>query len=70
MDIEGAELDALKGAAETIKKNRPKLAICIYHKPSDLFEIPLFIKSLVPEYRFYLRQHQPISCDLVLYAVI
>ncbi len=70
MDIEGTELDALKGAAETIKKNRPKLAISIYHKPEDLFEIPLFIKSLVPEYRFYLRQHQAVSFDLVLYAVI
>ncbi|MDP2865479.1 MAG: FkbM family methyltransferase, partial [Elusimicrobiota bacterium] len=70
LDVEGAELEALKGAAETIKRNRPKLAVCLYHKPGDLFEIPLFIKSLVPEYRFYLRQHQPVSCELVLYAVI
>jgi len=70
LDVEGAELEALKGAAETIVRNRPKLAICLYHKPGDLFEIPLFIKSLVPEYRLYLRQHQPVSCELVLYAVI
>ncbi len=70
LDIEGAELEALKGAAETIKRNRPKLAVCLYHKPGDLFEIPLFLKSLVPEYRFYLRQHQPVACELVLYAVI
>ena len=70
LDVEGAELEALKGAAGTIKRNRPKLAVCLYHKPGDLFEIPLFIKSLVPEYRFYLRQHQPVSCELVLYAVI
>lgn len=70
MDVEGAELEALKGAAVTIRRNRPKLAICLYHKPGDLFEIPLFIKSLVPEYRFYLRQHQPVSCELVLYAVL
>lgn len=70
LDVEGAELEALKGAAGTIKRNRPKLAVCLYHKPGDLFEIPLFIKSLVPEYKFYLRQHQPVSCELVLYAVI
>lgn len=70
LDVEGAELEALKGAAGTIKQNRPKLAICLYHKPGDLFEIPLFIKSLVPEYRLYLRQHQPVSCELVLYAVL
>jgi FkbM family methyltransferase len=70
LDIEGAELEALKGAAETIKRNRPKLAVCLYHKPGDLFEIPLFLKALAPDYRFYLRQHQPVSCELVLYAVI
>ena len=69
LDVEGAELEALKGAAGTIKRNRPKLAVCLYHRPGDLFEIPLFLKSLVPEYRFYLRQHQPVSCELVLYAL-
>jgi FkbM family methyltransferase len=70
LDVEGAELEALKGAAETIKRNQPKLAVCLYHKPGDLFDIPMFIKALVPEYRFYLRQHQPVACELVLYAVI
>ena len=70
LDVEGAELEALKGAAATIKRNRPKLAVCVYHRPGDLFELPLFIKSLVPEYRFYLRQHQPVACETVLYAVI
>jgi len=70
LDVEGAELEALKGAAETIKRNRPKLAVCLYHKPGDLFEIPLYLKALAPEYRFFLRQHQPVACELVLYAVI
>ncbi|MBI5743862.1 MAG: FkbM family methyltransferase [Elusimicrobia bacterium] len=70
LDIEGAELEALKGAAQTIRRNRPKLAVCVYHRPADLFEIPLFLKSLAPEYRFYLRQHQPVACETVLYAVI
>lgn len=70
LDVEGAELEALKGAAETIRRNRPKLAICVYHKPGDLFEIPLLIRSLAPEYRFYLRQHQPVACETVLYAVV
>ena len=41
MDVEGAELDALKGAAETIRRHRPVLAICLYHKPEDLWQIPL-----------------------------
>ncbi|HCC47653.1 MAG TPA: hypothetical protein DEQ38_05995 [Elusimicrobia bacterium] len=69
LDVEGAELEALRGAAGTIRRNRPKLAVCLYHKPEDLFEIPLYIQSLAPDYRFFLRQHQPVSCELVLYGV-
>lgn len=69
MDIEGAELEALKGASDSIVKNRPKLAICIYHKQSDLVEIPLYIKSLVPDYHFYVRCYTPYGGEVVLYAL-
>lgn len=69
MDIEGAELAALQGAECTIKREKPKLAICVYHKPVDLITIPQHLKSLVPEYKFYLRHHQYISWETVLYAV-
>ena len=49
MDIEGAELDALRGAERTIRSNSPKLAICAYHKPSHLWELPNFaLKSIFP----------------------
>lgn len=70
MDIEGAELDALKGAQKLIKKYKPKMAICVYHKNEDIIEIPNFIKSLVPEYKFFLRHHNISGTETVLYAVI
>ena len=68
MDIEGAELNALKGACKTILKNRPRLAICIYHKPEDICEIPEYLLSLVPEYRFWIRHYSSNEWETVLYA--
>ncbi len=70
MDVEGAELEALKGSRKVIVQYRPKLAICVYHKKADLIEIPLFIKSLVPEYRLYIRHYGNSMCETVLYAVL
>ena len=70
MDIEGAELKALEGARKTILANKPKLAICIYHHFRDLWEIPLLIKTLVPEYRLFLRHHTNLEYESVCYAVL
>lgn len=70
MDIEGAELEALKGAEKIIKTNKPKLAICLYHKPQDFFEIPLYIKKLNPDYKLFVHHHHPDrNWETVLYAV-
>jgi FkbM family methyltransferase len=68
MDIEGAELAALKGARLIISGQKPKLAICVYHKFEDIWEIPEYIWSLAPEYSLYLRHHSPLSTETVLYA--
>ncbi len=70
MDIDGAELDSLIGATQIIKTLKPKLAICIYHMPFDFYKIPKFLKSLVPEYKFKVRQHESGFCETVLYAYI
>ncbi len=69
MDIEGVELPALRGAESVIKRDKPTLAICVYHKREDLITIPQYIKELVPEYDLFLRCHFPYASELVLYAV-
>lgn len=69
MDIEGAELEALKGSREIIKRYRPRLAISAYHKKEDLLELPAYIKELVPEYKLYIRHYSNAGVETVLYAV-
>jgi FkbM family methyltransferase len=70
MDIEGAEMDALRGAEETIKRNRPKLTICIYHSDEDMIRIIEYIHDIVPEYKLYVRHHSNSSVETVVYALI
>lgn len=69
LDVEGSELQALQGARQLIMKNRPILTVCVYHKKEDLVEIPRYIYSLQPGYRYYLRHHGDLIYDTVLYAI-
>lgn len=70
MDIEGAEPQALRGSRNIIRTQKPKLAICVYHDFRHLWEIPLYIKSLVPEYKIYLRHHTCLEYETVCYALL
>lgn len=67
-DIEGYEYQMLVGAQESIKKNKPLLAICIYHNAIDFYSILLLIKSIEPAYKFAVRHHTSCLSDTVLYA--
>lgn len=67
-DLEGAELEALRGAAGTIARNAPRLAICLYHRAEHLLGVPELIRSIHPGYRFALRIHSLMSEELVLYG--
>lgn len=69
MDVEGNELDALAGARGVLERDRPILAICLYHKPADLWQIPLFIKAVVPDYHLFMRRYAEDCWELVCYAV-
>lgn len=69
MDIEGAEYEALLGAKEVIKKFHPILAICVYHKPEDYFEIPQLIKNLYDGYKLYFRHYELSDEETVCYAI-
>lgn len=67
-DIEGEEVEMLEGAAEIITERIPLLAICVYHKIDDLYEIPIFIKKLNPKYKMAIRHHTPSYWETVLYC--
>lgn len=69
MDIEGAELEAIKGAEKVIREQGPRLAVSIYHKPEDIFQIPKLLHAYNKDYRFYLRHYSFSYYDTVLYAV-
>lgn len=70
MDIEGAELDALRGACSLIRRARPDLAVSVYHKPSHLWEIICFVNALGLSYKFYLRNYTTWVPETVLYATV
>ncbi|MEY4504174.1 MAG: hypothetical protein RL154_467 [Pseudomonadota bacterium] len=68
MDIEGAEIEAMQGAYNTIKQYKPDLAICIYHVDSHLYEIPLWIKTNFPDYDIYIDHKFIHPAETVCYA--
>ena len=68
-DVEGAEHDALVGGANTIRENKPVLAVCLYHRPEDLWDLPLLIRSIQPEYALFVRRHSDERWETVCYAI-
>jgi len=68
LDIEGAELEAIKGAARSIRKFRPSLALCVYHCPEHFTQLAQFIHSIHPDYLFSLDHFSKGPWETVLYA--
>jgi FkbM family methyltransferase len=69
MDIEGEELKALKGAINTIKRDRPILAISIYHQPEDFFGIKPWLEEVAPGYKFLIKKANPFSLNLEIMLI-
>jgi FkbM family methyltransferase len=69
MDIEGGEAAALRGAERLIAECSPRLAVCIYHLPQDIFELPLLMRRLAPYADFHCRSYVTDGLDFVAYAV-
>jgi FkbM family methyltransferase len=69
LDIEGAELDALRGGVQSIRQFRPKMAISLYHKPNDLFEIIQFVAAEFPFYELHLDHYTIHREETVLYCL-
>ena len=67
MDIEGSELDALRGATRSIAAHKPILAICVYHVPEHLWSLPLWMKQAEPQASLFLRSYAVDGWETVCY---
>ncbi len=69
-DVEGSERQALEGSRETIIRFAPDLLVSMYHRSEDIFELPLILHEMNPEYKLYLRRFSYLPAwDLNLYAI-
>lgn len=68
LDLEGAELPALQGAEQSIRRFRPRLAVSLYHRKEDFIEIPRFLAGLDVGYRFHLDHFTIHDEETVLFA--
>lgn len=68
-DVEGAEWEALKGTEALIAEARPRLAVSVYHRPDDLWQLPLYLRRLDSSYSLFLRTQGEDGTDVICYAV-
>lgn len=70
-DVEGAEKRALEGLCDTIARDLPDMIVSCYHRPEDLFDLPLYIRERYPAYKLYLRRKRCLPAwETVLYCVL
>ncbi len=70
IDVEGAEKEMLEGAKNTLKQNKPKLCMAVYHRSEDVFNLINLVKEINPDYEIHLRHHPHISFwDTNIYCI-
>jgi FkbM family methyltransferase len=69
MDIEGSEMLTLLGSVKTLVDQRPRIAVAIYHKPLDLYEIPKFLMNTLNEYSWFVRSYGAHGYDTIIYGI-
>ena len=70
LDVEGAEERAIRGGEAVIRRDQPSMAVALYHRTDDLWQLPQLIRTLLPRHRLYLRRIPCIPMwDLILWTV-
>jgi FkbM family methyltransferase len=69
LDVEGSEEEAIIGAKNHIKTTSPILTIASYHRAHDLWRLPEVLKSINPNYKFFLRHYSQSIIDTIIYAI-
>ena len=69
LHLEGGELDALKGARQTLLASRPIVAVTVYHNADGMWRTPLWLMQTLPDYRFLFRSHSWCGTGAVVYAI-
>ena len=69
LDVEGLESQTIAGARRLIEERIPLIAMSAYHRPNDLWELPLQLREINADYRFFLRTHGEDGMDVICYAV-
>lgn len=67
-DVEGFELSLLRGAAELLRRQRPKVAVTVYHEANDYREMMAFLRSVQPAYRFRVKGITATGKPVMLHA--
>lgn len=69
LHLEGGELNALRGGLATLRRQRPILAITVYHHPDGLWRTAAFLNEALTGYRLLMRMHGWCGTGAVVYAI-